>query len=163
MDLRSPMIYGRCRHTDMSKAVKSEHMDVINAGLWALAGFDPVLQHFAELREHLRIHPDGSQPRVTVDRALGVYLEAQTRQLFEDSGYGQETVDRLVVAKCGGDTVSDTVRCAAAQTDDTLILEVAGYAMYLTALTNWGHAPWNRFANTINGLWHEKQRDLQPA
>lgn len=163
MDLRSPYKYGRCKHLDMSKGVESGRMDVINAGLWALAGFDPALQHFAELREHLVDHPEDAPLRVSLDRALGVYLQAQTIQLFQDSGYSRESLDRLILAKCGASDVSIVIRDAASLTDDLLILDISGYAMYLTALTNWGVAPWNRFANTVNGLWHEKQKELAPA
>lgn len=138
-------------------------MDVINAGLWALAGFDPALQHFAELREHLRIHPEDSPLRVTLDRALGVYLEAQTLQLFKDGGMSTTSADKAILAVCGEPDISITIRDAASLTDDTLILEIAGYAMFLAALTNWGAAPWNRFAATVNGLWHEKQKNLVTA
>lgn len=115
--------------------------DAINAGLWALAGFDPALVHFAELREHLaQLHED-HPTRVSLDRALSVYLEGQRQELLHVAGI---TSDDSVVFDNDDYSVTmiDVVTC----TPDPLGIEIQHYALLLGVLTAHGNAPWKRFA-----------------
>lgn len=119
--------------------------DAINAGLWALAGFDPALIHFAELREHLaQLHED-HPTRISLDRALSVYLEGQRQELLHVAGITRDS-DIIVMADSQlpdySVTMVDVVTC----TPDPLGIEIQHYALLLGTLTAHGDAPWKRFA-----------------
>ena len=114
--------------------------DPVTAGLWALAGFDPALVHFAELREHLGKLHEENPSRVSLDRALSVYVEGQCHELERAAGittHGFLDLDPTITA-----VTEHILDC----TSDPLGLEICAYAMRLGTLTAHGQAPWKRFA-----------------
>lgn len=122
--------------------------DAITAGLWALAGFDPALVHFAELREHLNRLDEGAPSRVSLDRALSVYLEGQCHELVRAAEITREAANAEVDRRLGD--VSSTVFNVLAVSDDPLCLEIMTYAMYLGTLTAHDIAPWRRFVAVMD-------------
>ena len=121
--------------------------DVITAGMWALAGFDPALVHLAELREHFRHLPEDDQIRVAIDRLISVYVEGQCRELLHAAGITTHEANGMVnLNLTNRDEITYQILD---RTDDPLGLEICGYAMWLGVLTGHGQAPWNRFAAVI--------------
>jgi hypothetical protein len=118
--------------------------DPVTAGLWALAGFDPALVHFAELREHLGKLNEENPSRVSLDRALAIYVEGQCRELASGAGITIDEASNQIVNHLSGTeaTLDHILAC----TDNPLAIEIETYAMYLATLTAHGHAPWKRFA-----------------
>lgn len=138
-----------CRtHLSQHRAkIASMNGDVITAGLWALAGFDPALVHVAELREHFRHLPEEDQIRTAIDRLISVYVEGQCHELMRGAGITTPEASYHICQLPGLDEVTQkAVSC----TSDPLILEICGYAKYLGTLTAHGTAPWNRFAAVVN-------------
>lgn len=121
--------------------------DAVTAGLWALSGFDPALVHFAELRERFAHLGEDNPSRISLDRALAVYLEGQCRELAAGAGITIDEASVQIIDRLGNtDTVFEQILTC---TDDPLAIEVETYAMYLGVLTAHGDAPWKRFAAVI--------------
>lgn len=134
-------------------------MDPVNATLWALAGYDRALEKFAELRAEL---PEGPV-RIAMDRALVVYLNAQTETLMHaryDMGLGRdfdyEQSNQEIINRLGADQLSLVMHRAASLSDDPLMQDIGGYAMCLGALTAWGTTPWRRYATVVDHLFFER-------
>jgi len=118
--------------------------DVISAGLWALAGFDPALVHFAELREHFGKLDEEHPSRVSLDRALAIYVEGQCRELIAGAGITMDEVSTQAIERISD--INDTLEHILACTTDPLAIEIETYAVYLGLLTAHSDAPWKRFA-----------------
>lgn len=118
--------------------------DATNAGLWALAAFDPALVHLAELREHFKHLDQEDLLRVTLDRLASVYVEGQCRELIHAAGITTQEAHALIIDRL--DSREDTVHRILDCTDEPLAIELMGYAHYLGVLTAHGSAPWRRFA-----------------
>lgn len=118
--------------------------DATNAGLWALAAFDPALVHLAELREHFKHLDQEDLLRITLDRLASVYVEGQCRELIHAAGITTQEAHALIIDRLDGreDVVHHILDC----TDEPLAIELMGYAHYLGVLTAHGSAPWRRFA-----------------
>ncbi len=125
-------------------AIAAMNHDTVNAGLWALAAFDPALVHLAELREHFQRLPEEDLLRVTLDRLTSVYVEGQCRELIHAAGITTEEALEIMINRLGGNT--DTMYHAVACTDHPLAIELLAYAQHLGSLTAHGDAPWKRFA-----------------
>ena len=128
--------------------------DVISAGLWALASFDPALVHLAELRERFATLKEDDGIRIALERLTSVYLEGQCSKLLEGAGITRLQADVLIVDGLGNvdETALHIVDC----TDDPLAMEIMAYALYLGSLTAHGNAPWNRFAATMADCHHQR-------
>lgn len=123
--------------------------DIITAGIWALAAFDPALVHMAELREHFTGLPEENQIRVTIDRLLSVYVEGQCRELVIGAGITTDEAHHLAAQRLGKQATHEVIMQILDCTSDPLGVEILGYAQHLGALTAHGPAPWNRFAAVI--------------
>jgi hypothetical protein len=121
--------------------------DVISAGLWALAGFDPALVHLAELRERFAKLPEDDQIRITLDRLTSVYVEGQCHELIRAAEITTQAADLLAIERLTG--ADETARHILDCTSDPLALEICAYAMWLAVLTAHGTAPWKRFAGVM--------------
>ena len=126
--------------------------DVISAGLWALASFDPALVHLAELRERFATLKEDDGIRIALERLTSVYLEGQCSKLVEGAGITKHDADVLITRLSDVDeTALHIVDC----TDDPLAMEIMAYALYLGSLTAHGNAPWNRFAAVMADCHHQ--------
>lgn len=169
MNTSHPQHYGQCLHLNQAGEaynVTFHAMDVITAGLWALAGFDPALQHFAELREHLRAHPADSQLRVSLDRALGVYLQSQCCTIADAVGASQRERDTAILNTCNTDdgvyangAVAEATLNALLLTDDPLVLEIISYGMHLSTFTSWGPTPFRRLSAVLRDCAHTAKEE----
>ncbi len=132
--------------------------DAVSAGLWALSGFDKALVHFAELREHVGLLDEEDELRISLDRALSVYVEGQCRELLRGAGI---TIDEanIRVEETIGDPSPVAVHVLAC-TDDPLGMELFGYALWLGSLTAHGKAPWNRFAAVMADCHYQRHPRL---
>lgn len=129
-------------------------VDPICSGLWALAGYDPALQHFAELREATRHYGPDHRLRVALDRAIGVYLEAQCQTLRDAAEIRAWEMDQHTSKLIGDDAITAVCYHAIGTTEDPLMIEVFTYALYLGTLTGHGLAPWKKFAAVMDDLFH---------
>lgn len=135
----------------------------VNAALWALAGFDPALEHFAALRRELMI---SGKPVDQVDRAMVVYLNDMNGELRAAAGSreGLYEYTQLLHAKFGKALQDATYwMVALAGKDAELGVTIAAYAAALTMHTAHGDGPWNRFYDTVRDVFfevHPKLRDL---
>lgn len=125
-------------------AIAAMNHDTVNAGLWALAAFDPALVHLAELREHFERLPEEDLLRVTLDRLTSVYVEGQCRELVHAAGITTDEALEIMTNRLGGS--SETLYHIVACTDHPLAIELLSYAQHLGSLTAHGDAPWKRFA-----------------
>jgi hypothetical protein len=125
-------------------AIAAMDHDAVNAGLWALAAFDPALVHLAELREHFKRLPEEDLLRVTLDRLASVYVEGQCHELLVASGITTQEARALLLDRLGmgDDTMGHILDC----TDHPLGVELFSYAQFLGVLTAHDTAPWKRFA-----------------
>lgn len=128
-------------------AMAAMNHDPISAGLWALAGFDPALVHFAELREHTRKLSEEDRLRVSLDRALSIYLEGQCYELGVAAEVNKALIDSLIDQRIGDTT--ETAFHVLGASSDPLMMEVFTYALYLGVLTAHGQAPWRRYAEVM--------------
>lgn len=129
--------------------------DPISACLWALSGFDPALVHFVELREQFR-KTGNEQAAVSMDRALGVYIEGQCDELRRAAAVTPTQADKIFDEAIGVANINKAGVQAMAITSDPLFLEVFTYAMYLRGLTSHGEAPWNRFIAVLKECFELK-------
>jgi len=117
--------------------------DPVTAGLWALAGFDPALVHFAELREHLGKLHEENPSRVSLDRALAIYVEGQCRELAAGAGITIDEASNQIVSHIDNTATFEQILAC---TSNPLAIEIETYALYLATFTAHGLAPWKRFA-----------------
>lgn len=121
----------------------SGEIDPITGGLWALADFNKTCGLLADLREDVFIkHADNAALVRAIDMLISIYLEHEAEQLAKDF----EDADKVIEAALPEESVKRIVENCADLTDKPLLLEICGYAMCLAALSNFGHAPWRRFA-----------------
>lgn len=146
----------------MSVAVETETetVDAINAGLYALAGYDPALVHCAELRERNAHRGEYDILRVSLDRFLAMYMEAQGRELAMANNMAPYETHRFIDETLK-DNLATTTFFAVGATSDPLMLDVLTYAMYLGTLTSHGLAPWNRFATVMAECFYTKHPDAK--
>lgn len=132
----------------------SGEMDPINAGLWALAGFDKTCGLLADLREDIHAkHANDVALVRSIDTLISVYLEYEAEKLTRDlTGH----IDEIIAEVLPADSLTSVVRDCAALTDKPLLIEISGYAMHLAALSNYGQAPWRRFAAIIDACVAER-------
>ena len=135
--------------------------DAITAALWALSGFDPALVHFAELREHTNKLPEEHQLRISLDRALSVYVEGQCRELLVGAAITTDAANLLVEQEIGDP--ADVAFYVLACTDDPLGMEIFGYALWLGVLTSHGLAPWNRYKSVMADCFTAHHRSVVHA
>lgn len=124
----------------------SGEMDPINAGLWALAGFDKTCGLLADLREDINTkHVNDVALVRSLDMLISIYLE----RAAEDLAKGFDDADMVINDALPEAWVKRIVGGCADLSDKPLLIEIAGYAMCLAALSNYGVAPWRRFAVII--------------
>lgn len=129
-------------------------VDTVVAGMWALAGYDPALQHLAELREASRRFGTDSKVWISLNRMIGVYLEAQCETLRDAAEVRAWEMDQHTSKIIGDDAITAVCYHAVGTTDDPLMIELFTYALYLGTLTGHGLAPWNKFAAVMDDLFH---------
>lgn len=133
-----------------------QHVDPINAGLWALAGYDPALMHCAEMRERIQAASEDDPQRISLDRFVSVYLEAQCQTLAAAAGVEGRDINTHLSEAIGETSMATTTYFAVGSTRDPLMLEVVCYAMYLGSFTAHGLAPWNKFAQVIADCFYRR-------
>lgn len=129
--------------------------DGINAALWALAGYDPALEHFAALRRELMLQGKSVQQ---LDRAMLIYLCDMYNELRVAAGSTESysAYVELLNAKFGKEMADVTYRMVAlAGRDAELGVTIAAYAAALAMHTAHGDAPWNRFRDTVTDIFFE--------
>lgn len=135
--------------------------DAVTAGLWALSGFDPALVHFAELREHIGKLDEEHLLRISLDRALSVYVEGQCRELLVGAGITTDEAN-IKVEQAIGDPSGVALQVLDC-TDDPLGMEIFAYALWLGSLTAHGKAPWNRYAAVMADCYYQRHPRLATA
>lgn len=129
-------------------------MNIINAGLWAVANYDLALQPLVELRQKFATDNTSTQLKTSLDRVISVYLNDTSRDIHIASGLSTIAADRLIHDTLGD--VTQTCHKAITCTDDPLIVELLGYTLILASLSNCGTAPWSRFAEVIHEHFDQK-------
>lgn len=122
-------------------------MNIINAGLWAVANYDLALQPLVELRQKFATNTS-LELKTSLDRVISVYLNDTSHNIHRASGLSTIAADRLIRDTLGD--VTETCHKAVTCTDNPLILELLGYTLVLAAQSNCGTAPWDRFAKVIH-------------
>lgn len=131
----------------------SGHIDPINGALWALCNFDPLLCHWAELRQGLyRDH----YMRPIIDQGIAMFLASRAESYHSSSARTLDEADIAMIDAYGEAQIAYTVEAAASLTDEPLMLEICGYTMIMGVSTNHGTAPWDRLAKFIDGCVAER-------
>lgn len=139
--------------------------DGINAALWALAGYDPALEHFAALRRELMLQNRPASV-VSLDRMLVVYLGDMCQELRAKDGApkGHQAYVELIHEKLGNQMPPATYRIVALAGEDAeLGVTILAYAAALTMHTAHGDGPWNRFRDTVDEIFYELHPRLRGA
>lgn len=128
--------------------------DAISAALWALAGFDTALIHFAELREKFGDRDEEDPLRISLDRALSVYVEGQCQELLRGAEITTDEANILVEQRIGdpAEVAMHVLACSS----DPLAMELFAYALWLGSITAHGIAPWKRYAWTMADCYYKK-------
>lgn len=141
----------------------AEQMNIINAQLWALATFDTALQHFVELRQRLETLPQrlDSVPRdyaagVSLDRALGQYIQHQCVELTDAAGVAVLAINDRINQIIGRETFTHAIYHVVGVTDDPLAVEILTYAAYLSCFTAHDLAPWSRAHAAVEACFYTK-------
>lgn len=128
----------------------------VNAGLWALCGYDPALEHFAALRRELMRRPDHESKASQLDRVLVIYLVDMVNEL-RDIAEPFEAYVRRRFDMLGHDLYIETVFrvIAISERDTELALALVAYAAALALGSAHGMAPWARFRAAVDDLYFE--------
>lgn len=144
----------QARHARNARKAAMNH-DPINAALWAIAAFDTTLAKFADIREDLALrYPDNTEPlRVTIDNAIGTYINEQATQLREVNNLNEKQVDEIANNKIQARNINKTammaLSCATHTNNYHLMVNIVAYTITMAALSSYGPAPFHRFADVI--------------